>query len=482
MSQVRHGFGTHLSHLPHPSHSSRLAIPQIGCEDTAMPETPPAPTAEPSGWRSMVRAFRHRNFRLFFSGQCVSLVGTWVQGVAVSWLVYQLTGSALLLGLAGFAGQLPVFLLTPLAGVFIDRFSRHRLLLLTQTLAMIQALVLAGMTYSGHLNVWGLIALNAIAGTIAAVDIPTRQAFLVDMVGHGPDLPNAIALNSLTVHSSRILGPAIAGLLLVKVSPAFCFLVNGLSYIGVLAALLAMQLPKIVKPGRVNGRAHHELLEGVRYAWGFAPIRAILLLVVFANLTGASYAVLMPIFAQEVFHGGAHTLGYLMAVPGVGAMIAGIYLASRKSVLGAGIRIAAGAVVFGVALVVFSQSRWMPLSLLALVFVGFGMVTQMALSNTILQTLVDHDKRGRVMSLFTMSFMGMAPFGSMAAGALANKFGAPLAVSFGGLACIAGGVIFALQLPALRRVVLPIYREKGIVPEIASGLGNAANLTTPPED
>jgi len=393
-----------------------------------------------------------------------------------------MTHSAFLLGVVGFAGQLPLFLLTSLAGVFVDRYSRHRTLVVTQTLSMIQALLLAVLAYSGHLNVWAIVALNALAGTILAVDMPSRQAFLVDLVGHGPDLPNAIALNSFTVHSSRILGPALAGLLLVAVSPALCFLLNGLSYIAVIAALLAMRLAPVNQQHNPSGRAHHELLEGVRYAWGSAPIRAILSLVALVSLTGASYVVLMPIFAAQVFGGGAHTLGFLMAVPGVGAMAAGIYLASRKSVLGAGIRIATGAVVFGVALLVFSQSRWMPLSLVALMFVGLGMVTQMALSNTILQTLVDNDKRGRVMSLFTMAFMGMAPFGSMMAGGLASKFGAPLAVAFGGVACIAGGVIFRLQLPALRKVAHPIYQKKGIVPEIVSGLGAVSDLSNPPED
>ncbi|MCX6966737.1 MAG: MFS transporter [Verrucomicrobia bacterium] len=444
-------------------------------------ENPGSTASELSGLRLIVRAFRHRNFQLYFGGQCISLVGTWIQGVALGWTVYQMTHSAFLLGLVGFAGQFPLFLLTSLAGVFIDRSSRHRTLVITQTLSMLQALLLATLTYTHHLDIWVIIALNALAGTILAIDMPSRQAFLVDLVGHGPDLPNAIALNSFTVHSSRILGPAIAGLLLVTVSPALCFLLNGLSYIAVIAALLAMRLPPADRQPS-GGRAHHELLEGVRYAWRFGPIRAILCLVALVSLTGASYAVLMPIFAVQIFHGGSHVLGYLMAVPGVGAMSAGLYLASRKSVLGAGIRIAIGAVVFGVSLLVFSQSRWMPLSLLALALAGLGIVTQMALSNTVLQTLVDQDKRGRVMSLFTMAFMGMAPFGSILAGALANRFGAPLAVALGGTACIAGGILFALQLPSLRQAALPIYRKKGILPEIASGLGAASDLSTPTQE
>lgn len=448
-----------------------------------MPAHSNAHSSEPSGLLSMVRAFRHRNFRLFFGGQCVSLVGTWIQGVALSWTVYSLTNSPFLLGLVGFAGQLPVFLLTPLAGVFVDRSSRHRMLLLTQSLAMIQACILAALAYSHHLNVWGIVALNAFAGIVLSADMPTRQAFIVDMVGHGPDLPNAVALNSFTINGSRIFGPAVAGLLLVAVSPAFCFLLNALSYIAVIGALAVMKLAPVDPPRRNGSKALHELKEGVRYAWNFAPIRAILSLVILVSLTGASYMVLMPIFAAQIFHGGAHTLGYLMAVPGIGAVIAGVYLASRKSVLGAGIRIATGAILFGTGLVGLGLSRWMPLALFFLVLTGLGMIMQLALSNTLIQTLVDNDKRGRVMSLFTVSFLGMAPFGSMLAGSVAERLGAPLTVTLGGLACIAGGVVFALKLPALRRVVRPIYRKKGILPqEIATGLGSASDFSNPPED
>ncbi|XHR28629.1 MAG: MFS transporter [Chthoniobacteraceae bacterium] len=440
-------------------------------------------TGELSGFLSMARSFRHRNFRLFFSGQCISLVGTWIQGVALGWTVYQLTNSPFLLGLVSFAGQLPVFLLTPIAGVFVDRANRHKLLLLTQSLAMIQATFLTVLTYSNHLTIWWVVALNAIGGTILATDMPTRQAFISDMVGHGPDLPNAVALNSFTINGTRMIGPAVGGLLLVAWSPAFCFLLNAVSYIAVIAALAAMHIDPVIRPRNRDSKALHELAEGMRYAWNFLPIRTILTLVAIVSLTGASYMMLMPIFAAKVFHGGAHTLGYLMAVPGGGALLAGVYLASRKSVLGAGKRIATGAVIFGAGLVVFGVSHWMPLSLLGLGLTGFGMIMQLALSNTVLQTLVENDKRGRVMSLFTVAFVGMAPFGSMLAGSVAERLGAPLTVTLGGFVCIASGVIFGLRLPAFRRAARPVYIEKGILPaEIASGIRNVTQYSRPPED
>ncbi|MDD5349194.1 MAG: MFS transporter [Chthoniobacteraceae bacterium] len=448
-----------------------------------MSENASTTAPEPSGLRSMVRAFRHRNFRLFFGGQCISLVGTWIQGVAMSWTVYQLTNSPFLMGLVGFAGQLPIFLLTPLAGVFVDRHSRHRMLLFTQSLSMVQACLLAILAYTHLLNIWGLVTLNALGGIILALDMPTRQSFVVDMVGHGPDLPNAVALNSFTFNGSRILGPAVAGLLLVVFSPAFCFLLNALSYIAVIAALAVMQLPPFARVQKTESRALHELKEGISYVWHFAPIRSILLLIILASLTGASYMVLMPIFAAQVFGGGAHTLGYLMAVPGIGALAAGLYLASRKTVLGAGIRIAAGSAVFGIGLVGLGQSHWMPLAMVFLVLVGLGMIMQMALSNTVIQTLVDDDKRGRVMSLFTVSFVGMAPFGSMLAGSVAERLGAPNTVTLGGCVCIAGALVFALALPSIRKAAAPVYRERGILPAtVASGLNNACALSRPPED
>ena len=423
----------------------------------------------------MVRAFRHRNFRLYFGGQSVSLVGTWVQQIALGWATYELTHSSFLLGLVSFAGQLPLFIVTPFAGVLVDRWNRHRTLIATQTLSMLQAFALALVVSTHTLHVWNLVFLNLIAGTILAIDLPARQAFIVDMVGSGRDLPNAVALNSFVVTGGRTLGPAIAGLLLTVVSPAVCFFINAISYVPVVAALIAMRVKR-----RRNISAHpaplDALVAGVRYAIGFPPIRAVLLLVALISLAGMPYAVLMPIFAAEVLHGGAHTLGWLMAAPGAGALLGTIYLASRKSILGAGVRVVVGALLFGGGLVVLGFLQTTASAFAALSFVGLGMIVQLATSNTVLQTIVDDDKRGRVMSLYTMAFMGMAPFGSLLGGALASHIGVQTTFLLGGVLCLGGALLFATRIRVLRPMVMPIYARKGIVPEIATGLGNASTL------
>ena len=431
--------------------------------------------AESGGLRSMVRAFRHRNFRLYFGGQSISLIGTWVQQIALGWTIYELTHSSWLLGLVSFAGQLPLFILTPFAGVLVDRWDRHRTLIITQSLSMLQALALAVVVSTHTLQVWNLVALNVLAGVVLAIDLPARQAFIVEMVGSGRDLPNAVALNSFVINGGRMLGPAIAGLLLTLVSPAVCFFVNAISYIPVVGALWAMRLEKPETPPP-QSTPLEELVEGVRYAIGFPPIRAILLLVALVSLLGMPYAVLMPIFAAEVLHGGAHTLGLLMAAPGIGALLGTVYLASRKSIYGAGVRVAVGATIFGAGLLSVGLARGQIVSLIALGFVGLGMIVQLATANTVLQTIVDDDKRGRVMSLYTMAFMGMAPFGSILGGALAHHIGVPMTFMIGGTFCIAGAVVFATKIPMLRPMVLPIYVRKGIVPEIASGLQSASTL------
>jgi MFS family permease len=423
----------------------------------------------------MVRAFRHRNFRLYFGGQSISLVGTWVQQVALGWTIYELTHSSFLLGLVSFAGQLPLFLVTPFAGVLVDRFNRHRILILTQSLSLLQAFTLA-MVVSFHLlSVWNLILLNVVAGIILAIDLTARQAFIVEMVGSGPDLPNAVALNAFVINGGRMLGPAIAGALLTFVSPAVCFFVNALSYIPVIAALCFMRVDEYI-PTLQRASPLAELIEGIRYTMGFAPIRATLLLVALVSLLGMPYPVLMPIFAAEVLHGGPHTLGLLMTAPGLGALIGTIYLASRKSIVGAGVRIAAGAIIFSVGLIAAGVVRDLTFSLIALGFVGLGMIIQLATSNTALQTIVDDDKRGRVMSLYTVSVMGMAPFGSFFGGALAHRVGVPMTFLFGGVICLGGALFFATKIPTLRPMVLPIYRRKGIIPEVAEGLQNASSL------
>jgi MFS family permease len=433
--------------------------------------------------RSVVRALAHRNFRLFFLGQTISLVGTWMQQVAMTWLVYDLTRSPFLLGVVGFSGQIPTFFLAPLAGVLTDRWKRHRALLATQSLAMLQAFLLYGLTLtdlSDSSKVGVVIGLSVLLGLVNAFDMPLRQAFLIDMIDR-PDLPNAIALNSSMVNAARLVGPSLAGLLIALVGTGLCFLLNGLSYLAVLAALWAMRVPPRPAVGR-HPPLLHGLREGFVYAFGFRPIRAILLLLSLISLTGVPLMLLMPVFATDVLKGGPDTLGFLMAAAGLGALTGGLYLASRKSVLGLGRVMTLAASVFGLGMIAFSFSKLTWLSCLLLVPTGFAMMVQMAASNTVLQTLVDEDKRGRVMSFYTMAFMGMAPLGSLLAGALATHIRAPATVRLGGMACIGGAVVFGLRLPALRALARPIYQRAGILPEVAAGVQATAELTVPPED
>lgn len=408
------------------------------------------------------RALQYRNYRLFFFGQSVSLVGTWMQQVAMSWLVYRLTGSALLLGTIGFTSQVPTLFAAPIAGVLADRWDRRRLLMLTQSLAMLQAFLLAFFVFYGSIAVWHLIVLSLWLGIVNGLDIPVRQSFVIEMVEEKEALANAIALNSSMVNGARLIGPSIAGLVISVTGEGFCFLLNGFSYLAVLTSIYLMRLsPR--PPRQVMKRFLHELREGFAYALSFMPIRSILLLVSLMSLTGMPYAVLMPVFARDVLHGGAHTFGFLMAAAGVGSFAGTVYLASRKSVLGLGRIIALSCALFGAGIACFALSRNLWVSLTALLFSGYGAMTQVAACNTILQTIVEDDKRGRVMSLFTMAFMGMSPFGSLFAGAIASRLGAPVTVLAGGLSCIAAAILFALRLPALREHVRPIYREKEII-------------------
>ena len=429
----------------------------------------------------MLRALGHKNYKLFFSGQSVSMIGTWMTRIATSWLVYRLTGSALLLGVVGFAGQVPSFALAPFAGVLVDRWNRHSLLVATQVLAMIQSLALAVLALTGLIHIWHVIALSIFQGVINAFDMPARQAFVVEMVERREDLPNAIALNSSMVNAARLLGPSIGGVVIAAVGEGWCFMIDGVSYLAVIASLLAMKItPRANKPARgVNMLA--QLREGWRYASGFAPIRKVLMLLALVSLVGMPYTVLMPVFANEILRGGPNTLGLLMAASGVGALVGAMFLAARRSVLGLGKYIPLTAVAFGAGLVAFSFSRVLWLSLPLMVLTGLGFMVQMAASNTVLQTIVEEDKRGRVMSFYTMAFMGTAPFGSLLAGSLAERIGAPHTLMFGGLGCIAGAIWFATSLPSLRRDVRPIYVKIGILPEIAAGIHQTSELSVPPE-
>lgn len=433
---------------------------------------------KPREWKSIFRALNYRNFRLFFIGQTISLVGTWMQRIALGWLVYRLTGSVFLLGTVGFAGQIPTFLLTPFAGVLADRYNRQKMVIMTQALAMGQALMLSFLVLTESVKIWHIIVLSILLGIINAFDAPVRQAFTVKMVEKKEDLANAIALNSSMVNSARLLGPSVAGILIAALGEGMCFLFNGLSYLAVIGALIAMKIePNNLAPKR--SRDVGGLKEGFTYAFGFPPIRAVLLLVGLVSMMGMPYSVLMPVFAKDVLQAGPHALGFLMGASGVGALAGALYLASRKSVLGLGKIIPLAASVFGTGLIAFSLSRVLLFSLGLMLATGFGMIVQMAASNTILQTIVDEDKRGRIMSFYTMAFMGMTPFGSLLAGSLASKIGAPNTLLIGGVTCLLGAAVFAKRLPELRKIVRPIYVKMGIIPEIASGIHSAAELTMP---
>lgn len=391
--------------------------------------------------KHIFRALRHKNYRLFFTSQIVSLTGTWMQQIAVAWLVYRLTNSTLLLGLVGFIGLIPAFILTPFAGAIADRHNRKNILILTQSLATLQALIMALLILTGYIKIWHIIALSAILGVINSFDITIRQAFTVEMIDNREDLANAIALNSSIVNAARLIGPSIAGILIASVGEGICFLLNAISYIPVIIALSAMKIAR--KKNSIPERhILHEIKEGFSYAFSHLPIRAILLLLCLISLMGMPYQVLMPVFARDIFHGGPHTLGFLVAMSGLGALTGAIYLAARKNTLGLGRVIALTTGLFGIGLISFSISRILWLSMLILFLSGFGMMVQMASSNTVLQTIVEENKRGRIMSFYTMAFMGMAPFGSLLAGALANKIGSPNTLLVGGFFCIAGAFLF----------------------------------------
>jgi MFS family permease len=428
----------------------------------------------------LLRSLQSRNFRLFFAGQGISLIGTWMQQVAMSWLVYRMTDSAFLLGVVGFAGQVPTFLLAPVAGVAADRWDKRRLLIYTQTLSMLQAALLAFVVLTGFVRVWQIIGLSLFLGLINTFDIPARQSFFVEIVDKREDLGNAIALNSSMFNSARLIGPSIAGILVARFGEGTCFILNALSYLAVLLALAAMRIqPR--EPRLVEHHILHELREGFGYAFGCAPIRSILLLMTLVSLMGMSYIIVLPVFAKDILHGSAGIYGFLMAAAGCGALLSTIYLASRNSVLGLGKLSARATILFGAGLVLFSFSNSTSLSIIILFFVGFGAMALVASSNTILQTVVEDDKRGRVMSLFTMSFIGMAPFGSLIAGAITNTMGVRMALMIGGVSCLAGGILYTLALPKIRAQIRPIYVKKGIITEVAAGMQSAAEPSAPPE-
>jgi MFS family permease len=411
-----------------------------------------------------VRALRARNYRLFFSGQSISLIGTWMTRIATSWLVYRLTDSAILLGVVGFASQIPSFLLGPIAGVWVDRWDRHRTLVFTQALSMIQSIALAALALTGTAKIWEIILLALFQGVINSFDMPARQSFVIQMVERREDLGNAIALNASMVNSASLVGPAIAGAVIAAVGEGYCFLIDGISFIAVIISLVSMRItiPQARPPQR---EVMHELKEGWHYVRGSLPIRSILLNLGLVSMFGFPYSVLMPIFAVDVLHGGPNTLGFLMSAVGVGALAGTVSLTLRKTIVGLGRRIAIATALCGAALIAFGFSHVLWLSILILPVVGFGLMQQMAPSNTILQTIVDDEKRGRVMSFYGMAFLGMVPFGSLLAGNLAARIGAPRTMMVNGVFCLLGSLWFTRRLPAIRQAVRPIYVRMGILSE-----------------
>ena len=407
-----------------------------------------------------VRALRHRNFQLFFAGQAISLIGTWMQTVAQSWLVYRMTGSALLLGTVGFASQIPVFIMAPIGGIVADRNNRRRVVIGTQIASMVLATVLALLTLSGRIHVWQIMAIAAGLGVVNAFDIPARQAFLIDMVGR-EDLLNAIALNSSMFNGARIIGPAIAGILVASIGEGWCFFANAVSYIAVIVGLLLM---RIEHPANLanQGSPLENILEGFAFVRNTGPVRAILLLLGLVSFVAMPYAVLMPVFADRILHGGARGLGILMGATGVGALLGAASLAARVGVKGLGKLIALSAGGFGVSLILFSFSKIFWLSTVLLVPVGLTMMVQMASSNTLIQAMVPDKLRGRVMSVYSMMFMGMAPLGALSAGALAHHLGAPWTVATGGAACIAAAIWFGRHMPSLRATTRDLVLAQGM--------------------
>jgi MFS family permease len=404
-----------------------------------------------------------------------------MQQVALGWLVYKLTDSAFLLGIVGFASQVPTFLLATFAGVLADKYNNHKIIITTQTFAMIQAFVLAYLTLSHQVTIWHIIVLSVFIGIINAFDMPTRQSFVIEMVENKNDLPNAIALNSSMFNSARLIGPTVAGFLISSVGEGMCFLLNAISYIAVIVALFAMRI-KGKKKSAVKKKVLSELKEGLKYSYNFKPIRAILMMIAVVSLAGMPYTILMPVIARDILHGNASTLGLLMGSVGIGAVTGAVYLASRKTVVGLGRWIYYASAIFGISIILFSFSRNVPLSIFFMLFTGFGMMVQMASCNTVLQTIVDDDKRGRVMSLYVTAFMGTAPFGSLIAGSLASRIGTPGTLLLSGITILIAAAIFAKVIPSLRKLIRPVYVQKGIIPEVSKGLQSTTHLQMPPED
>ncbi len=422
----------------------------------------------------MFRALKYKNFRMFVGGQSLSLIGTWLQMVALTWLVYQLTNSALMLGIVGFSGQLPMFIVSPFAGVFADRWNRHKMLLLTQSLALVQALILSFLVFTNLIEIWQIIVLSIFLGMINAFDMPIRQAFVKDMIeGHTEDVGNAIALNSSMVNAARLIGPSIAGILIATAGEGWCFLVNSISFLAVVISLLKMKVDYVPHPAK-ELKVFSELKEGFKYTFNFPPIKYLILLLASVSLMSTSITLLAPVIAKKYLLGGADTYGFLIGAFGSGALIGAVYLLNKKNVLGLGRLIGFAVLIFGLSIMFIGFSRTFLLSIVLMLAAGSGMMLHLASTNTLLQTISDESKRGRVMSFYTMGFRGMSPFGSLIAGGLGSLIGAPLTLLISGLTCTAGAILFIRKLPVIRPLVRPIYENLGIIPQIAEGVQNAA--------
>jgi len=412
----------------------------------------------------LLRSLRHRNYRLYLTGQLVSVCGTWMQQVALSWLVYRLTKSATLLGVVGFASQIPIFALGAIGGVISDRYSCHRVAVWTQCAALVQAALLATLTLMGWIQPLHIVLLGAALGVVYAFDMPARQALVHELVD-AEDLANAVALNSSMINAARIVGPALAGLVVAKFGEGVCFVINAGSYVATITALFMMRLAERPQRQTAPLSIGRSLIEGCRYTLATTPIRDLLILLGVVGIMGMPYMTLMPVFASQVHRSGADTLGLMFGAVGLGALIGALFLAQRKNIIGLGRVIVIATCGFGLGLILFTVAGLFWLSLLLLMGVGCGWMVLIAASNTALQTLADNTMRGRVMSLFSMMLVGMAPFGSLLAGWVADQVGASLVVAFGGGFCAVAGIVFARQLPRLRAAAKPILAARGIVLE-----------------
>ncbi len=426
-------------------------------------------------FKSMFRSLKYRNFRLFAEGQFLSLIGTWLQMVALTWLVYKLTNSAMMLGIIGFVGQIPMFIVAPFAGVFADKWNRHKMLLITQSLALIQALVLTALVFLDIIQIWQIIVLSFILGVINAFDMPIRQAFVFDMIeDHKEDVGNAVALNSSMVNGARLIGPSIAGILIATVGEGWCFLINSISFIAVVVSLLKMRI--IEKPKHEKDlKVIKELKEGFVYSFTFGPIKHLIILLAVVSLVSTSVTLLAPIYAKEYLGGGAHTYGFLIAAYGSGALFGAMYLLNKKNVLGLGRLIIYAVIAFGISMILFSFSRVFIISSILIALAGLGTMLHIASTNTLLQTISEESKRGRVMSFYTMAFRGMSPFGSLFAGSAGSFLGAQLTLVLSGAISLVSVMVFYIKLPELRKLIKPIYENLGILPQVSKVVESETN-------